>query len=179
MTPEEMLERAAEALFAEFCPGYSFTNEADRVYYIAGATAALTASGAMEMASVASAYEAALRGVHGIEFPDGYSVNVAALREEAEDRAVELGKEIELREAQADHYEVLGVQLQEAWKSKEAQVASLLSRIERLEGALRAAAQFLEPEIRRGPAADGWQNTMDAVEGALAHAESGEEEGKA
>jgi LPS O-antigen subunit length determinant protein (WzzB/FepE family) len=42
------------------------------------------------------------------------------------------------------------------------------ARVEQLEQALQAAQQFLTPGIDRGPAINGWQNTVDTVEAALA-----------
>ena len=36
--------------------------------------------------------------------------------------------------------------------------------------ALRAAQQFLDPEVDRGPAVNGWQNTVDIVAAALSKA---------
>lgn len=40
--------------------------------------------------------------------------------------------------------------------------------------ALQAAAQFLDPEVPRGPAVYGWQNTKDMVAAALAASPDGE-----
>lgn len=53
-------------------------------------------------------------------------------------------------------------------------VAELLPYAEALlalAGALKSAEQFMQPEIQRGPASNGWQNTVDSVSAALALAE--------
>jgi len=46
------------------------------------------------------------------------------------------------------------------------------SRIVRLKQALAAAQQFIDPEISRGPAVNGWQNTVDFVADVLNDRES-------
>lgn len=46
-----------------------------------------------------------------------------------------------------------------------------LSQRDELLVALKAAEQFLSPEIDRGPASDGWANTVQMVHDAIAKAE--------
>ena len=44
---------------------------------------------------------------------------------------------------------------------------------ETLVAAVRAAQQFLDPAIPRGPESNGWQNTVDLVKAALDRAQAG------
>lgn len=46
-------------------------------------------------------------------------------------------------------------------------VATQAAELARLRTALEAAAQFIRPEIARGPAVDGWKNTIDMVEAVI------------
>lgn len=49
-------------------------------------------------------------------------------------------------------------------------LADLVAERDALLAALRAAEQFLAPEIDRGPAINGWQNTVDMVRATIARA---------
>jgi hypothetical protein len=49
--------------------------------------------------------------------------------------------------------------------------ARLIAAAPELYAALKAATQFLLPDIDRGPAIDGWQNTVNMVKEALAKAD--------
>ncbi len=66
--------------------------------------------------------------------------------------------------------EVVATALTVATGSSEAN-ARLIAAAPELLAALKAAAQFIEPEIDRGPVVNGWQNTIDMVHAAIAKAE--------
>ena len=49
---------------------------------------------------------------------------------------------------------------------------ALLTSHADLLAALKAAQQFLAPDVERGPESNGWRNTLDLVEAAILRAEA-------
>lgn len=86
--------------------------------------------------------------------------SLAAVRAESAARIAEL-------ETKVTSYAKVAAAAGEHMTAQQQDLAVAARRIDSLEQALRAAEQFIHPEVSRGPAINGWENTVAMVDAAL------------